>query len=646
MTIQALKRKQKELLASQVSNLVSETNENLLRVNLTKFFTDLEHEIQSSLLEYWNDTILLQGQVNLILSPIHEKHQEYYKLLMEHKLQEFKRAEKEGERLVKREMNRIANKAAKPVKFDYNKNNLFGTLQYSENRLAEYTFTASQKTLDRVDKNINDILTEGYRSGHGIDEVSRRITERFDQLRTWEAKRIARTEIHTAQNMGIMNSYESLGVEYTQWVAAHDSRTRRSHLDIDGEIIPFGGTYSNKLKYPGDTSGPIEEWINCRCSNAPFVMPAGMMAPSFSPFEESDLIPISVVEEPQVIEPTTEQLQTNLTKQEREEYQWAKDVQTSEFISDTGKAKARETLEQLRQKALGGTPKPKSAPKPVEPVKPKPTPVEPKPTGKSVESMTSQELYESMTKTDKKKYDKFKGRYESAKKYDARGIMEHNLLKMREMEQKQRTKLQNKGKRKPKTEPVRTNERTLDNIHKEVEVPTDELIPQLEKWIDKRCKNTSEFGYHFDVKTGKLMGDEIRGKKGRIKISDEGSNAGSIHSHPRNGMSAPSIEDLETFRCKKEQHHFMVSEHEIWYVKATDSFGIGGMGQQLDLQSAHRACRDRAFETVSKLVKKGKIEATEEALAKALDKYTGDEILKTFNKPPWNKTLTVKRYYR
>ena len=260
--------------------------------------------------------------------------------------------------------------------------------------------------------------------------------------------------------------------------------------------------------------------------------------------------------------------------------------------------------------------------------------------------MSSQELYDSMTKADKKKYDKFKGRYESAKKYDAREIMKHNLMKMRKMEQKQRTKLQNKGKRKPKQKPVRTNERTLDNIHKEVEVPTDELIPQLEKWIDKRCKNTSEFGYHFDVKTGKLMGDEIRGKKGRIKISDEGSNAGSIHSHPRNGMSAPSIEDLETFRCKKEQHHFMVSEHEIWYVKATDNFGIGGMGQQLDLQSAHKACRDRAFETVSKLVKKGKIEATEEALAKALDKYTGDEILKTFNKPPWNKTLTVKRYYR
>jgi uncharacterized protein with gpF-like domain len=91
-----------------------------------------------------------------------------------------------------------------------------------------------------------------------------------------------------------MKSYETLGVEYTQWIAANDDRVRDSHAEIDGEIIPFGGTYSNGLAYPGDTSGDIEEWINCRCSNAPYVMPAGMMAPpGMAQFREDDLIPIS-----------------------------------------------------------------------------------------------------------------------------------------------------------------------------------------------------------------------------------------------------------------------------------------------------------------------------------------------------------------
>ena len=326
MTIQALKRKKQELLASQVSRIASDTNENLLRVNLSKFFTDLEHEIQSALLEYWNDHMLLQGQVNLILASIHEKHQEYYELIMKHKLQEFHRAEAMGRRLVKRQ-EQSAMKASKPVKMTANRDNLFGTLQYSEDRLAQHTFTASENTLNRVDSNINEILLDGYKSGVGINEVSRQITERFDQLRTWEAKRIARTEIHTAQNMGVMNSYESLGVEYTQWIAASDDRTRESHIEVDREIIPIGSTYSNGLQYPGDTSGPIEEWINCRCSNAPFVMPAGMMAPSFSPFREEDLVPI----ETQPVQPTepqpVEEPQTpktnlqNLSEREQKRYQ-------------------------------------------------------------------------------------------------------------------------------------------------------------------------------------------------------------------------------------------------------------------------------------------------------------------------------------
>ena len=113
-------------------------------------------------------------------------------------------------------------------------------------------------------------------------------------METWEAKRIARTEIHNAHNNAVMKTYETLNVEYTQWIAADDDRTRDSHIEVDREIIRIGDTYSNGLQYPGDTSGPIEEWINCRCSNAPYVMPYGIMAPpGREQFREEDLIPIS-----------------------------------------------------------------------------------------------------------------------------------------------------------------------------------------------------------------------------------------------------------------------------------------------------------------------------------------------------------------
>ena len=45
--------------------------------------------------------------------------------------------------------------------------------------------------------------------------------------------------------------------------------------------------------YPGDMNGSIEEWINCRCTTVPYLMPLGFMAPpGVSYFYESDIIPI------------------------------------------------------------------------------------------------------------------------------------------------------------------------------------------------------------------------------------------------------------------------------------------------------------------------------------------------------------------
>ena len=167
---------------------------------------------------------------------------------------------------------------------------MFGTIRWTEEDLLKKVFTASQRTLAKVTSDLNQIITEGYTSGKGINVVANMLTRRFDQLETWEARRIARTEIHNSHNTGVMRIYNEVGVEYTQWIAANDDRVRDSHEEINGEIIPMGATYSNGLEYPGDTNGPIEEWINCRCSNAPYVIPYGYMAPPFSPFREDDLI--------------------------------------------------------------------------------------------------------------------------------------------------------------------------------------------------------------------------------------------------------------------------------------------------------------------------------------------------------------------
>ena len=285
---QSLKAK-KRILQSQVSNARSRNNERQLERELARFFDHLGKQVQSNLEEYWSEH-LLQGQVDLITKPVLEAQTEYYLILQKYDMREYQLGIREAQRLVKLADKPMANKALIPrLK---KTRDLFATLRGAEEDLLERVFIASQATLARVDTSIKTLLTEGYQSGKGINYVANLLTKRFDQLTTWESKRIARTEIHNSHNTAVMDTYQELNVEYTMWVSADDERTRESHLEINGEIIPMGGTYSNGLQYPGDTSGPIEEWINCRCSNAPYVIPYGYTAPPFSPFREEDLIKI------------------------------------------------------------------------------------------------------------------------------------------------------------------------------------------------------------------------------------------------------------------------------------------------------------------------------------------------------------------
>jgi len=276
----------RQILASKISKKRSQLNEKQLTLEVSQHFKQIEAEVQKRLREYGTSVPLLQGQVNIILSPVRESHPEYYEIIKRHVLEEFMLGQQEGDRMVALNTPDVTERVINEIR----RNNLFGTLRYSEDYLLQHRFEASASTLNRVDSSLNQIITDGYKSGKGINEVANDITKRFNQLESWESRRIARTEINTAHNMGTMNSYETLRVEYTQWIAANDDRTRDSHVEVDREIIPFGGTYSNGLQYPGDMSGPIEEWINCRCSNAPFVIPYGYMAPPFSPFHEEDLI--------------------------------------------------------------------------------------------------------------------------------------------------------------------------------------------------------------------------------------------------------------------------------------------------------------------------------------------------------------------
>ena len=171
-------------------------------------------------------------------------------------------------------------------------NDLFGTDEGISNKLKTQTFQASASTMSRIDKDINRILQKGYDEGLGNRELAKLIEKRFSGIKTWEAERIATTEINSAQNLGAYEEYFEDEIEYHQWSACEDSRVRSSHAKLDGEIVKVGTPFSNGLLFPGDRGGDIKEWIVCRCTDLPWICPYDMMVPpGLTRFRESDLIP-------------------------------------------------------------------------------------------------------------------------------------------------------------------------------------------------------------------------------------------------------------------------------------------------------------------------------------------------------------------
>ena len=298
------KKLKTELAYSKVEHLLSTYYEKQLEKEISKIFSKMNYKVIENLAEYYNQDVMFAAHMDLILSPIHEMHKEYYETILKYKIREFDKARASGKRIVERTIKfkrkgDIINKQFTVLKADINdlvsssisKDKLFGTSRVAHENLANRTFALSEKTLSRVDAQINDIIQKGYETGDGVNVVAKQVGDRFNQLKTWESRRIARTEIHNSQSLGIIQGYNDMGVEYIEWSAAHDNRVRDSHIHLDGEIIRLGGVFSNGLMYPGDMAGPAAEIINCRCQALPFIIPYGYIAPpDMAQFKEDDLI--------------------------------------------------------------------------------------------------------------------------------------------------------------------------------------------------------------------------------------------------------------------------------------------------------------------------------------------------------------------
>lgn len=268
--------------------------ENKLEKDLRKWFNKLQRRIQKLIDTYYEDELFFL-HINKVYTIVEEMKPEYRAILLKHGLTQFYNARETTTTLYTIQQKKVSTKAGlyEPQLIREEDVGLFRTNPQIEDSLRYNTFQASDKTLNRVTENITNNLADSYHEGLGIRDAGRRITKEFSSLKGWESRRIARTEINSAQNEGAFSAYDELGVEYQMWWTGKDNRVRDSHRPLHGHIVAVGNTFSNGLLYPGDKSGPIKEWINCRCTSIPYILPLGKMAPpGLTEFTEDQLIDI------------------------------------------------------------------------------------------------------------------------------------------------------------------------------------------------------------------------------------------------------------------------------------------------------------------------------------------------------------------
>lgn len=118
-------------------------------------------------------------------------------------------------------------------------------------------------------KKVNAEILQGILQGESIPKIAQRLQNVCGSNKA-VAIRNARTMITASQNSGRIAGFrqaENDGVIMKKvWIATEDSRTRDSHIAINGEMQDNNKPFSNGLMFPGDWRGRPEEVYNCRCT--------------------------------------------------------------------------------------------------------------------------------------------------------------------------------------------------------------------------------------------------------------------------------------------------------------------------------------------------------------------------------------------
>jgi hypothetical protein len=147
-------------------------------------------------------------------------------------------------------------------------------------RMATFASTGHDRT--RViainqGKEIQRLIGKALEEELGIVQAGERVKELVTQnINTYQAERIARTEILSASNFGSVEGAKSTGLPLMkQWISVLGDSTRNGHSSAHGTVVDLydenggdgvfevGGEF---LRFAGDPNGRPDNIINCRCT--------------------------------------------------------------------------------------------------------------------------------------------------------------------------------------------------------------------------------------------------------------------------------------------------------------------------------------------------------------------------------------------
>lgn len=171
--------------------------------------------------------------------------------------------------LVKSEVLNSVGQSSVGVSFDLLNEN---ALKFLEDKKIKFAI----KVADTTHRAIIKELTEGFKNGEGIPELSNRI-KNMPEFGMKRATVVSRTEIISSSNAGTLEGYKESGVVIgKEWDSHEDERTRKHHLEANGQRVKLDDPFivdDDLLDYPGDNShdAKASNVIQCRCTLKPIL---------------------------------------------------------------------------------------------------------------------------------------------------------------------------------------------------------------------------------------------------------------------------------------------------------------------------------------------------------------------------------------